>query len=234
MERVGKSAGAAFLALTFSFSTINGSPDAATFSTVPPANAMPATSSITIASRKQLTEDDIAIQQLEKETREVERLAKIDAQKARVEKSREAFFEYEAKMAEQTEERIEAMEKKAELEFEKDKEEAEKFKAMEEKAEKEALLAKDKKEKAAKQKEAKALLAKEREAERKEKRALKAEKVFLAEEQQEQKILKQKVAAERAEEAKFEAVEKEYETVAELAKEDEEELALVKSMFRKK
>ena len=93
---------------------------------------------------------------------------------------------------------------------------------------------------------------KEREAEKKEKKAERAERVFLAEEQQEQKILKQKVAAEQAvslillkkqtwilciafsperslidtyqEEKKFEAVEKEYEEVAELAKEDEIEL----------
>lgn len=236
LERVGKVAGTAFLALTLSFSSITAPApfSDALPSTVPSANAM---SSITIAARTKspaISEDETAIQSLERETREIEREAKADERKAKVEKSREAFYEYEAKMAELDEVRIEAAEKKAEVEFEKDKELAEKLKAEEQQAEREAGLATTKEEKAAKQKEAKALLAREKEVERKEERALRAEKVFLAEEQYEQKIVKQKEDAARAEEAKFEAVEKEYETAAELAKEDEAELKLFKDMFRKK
>lgn len=230
MENVGKAAGAAFLALTISFSPFSNSE---TPSFVSSANAMSFDSSITIA-RSAKTDDDAAVQFLEKETREVEKEAKVDAKKARIEKSREAFFEYEAKMAEQQESRIEAAEKKAELELENDLEEVETLKEMEEKAEKDAFMALTKKERVEKQKEAKALLAKEREIERKEKRAARAEKIFLAEEQQEQKILEQKEKAARAEEKKYEAVEKEYESVAELAKEDEVELELVKELSKKK
>jgi len=97
------------------------------------------------------------------------------------------------------------------------------------------------------------LLAREKEGERKEKRAERAERIFLAEEQQEKKILQQKSDAARTvstvtvvqvllyctspetylirlltqEENKFERVEKEYERVAGIAKEDEAELRYV-------
>ncbi len=80
--------------------------------------------------------------------------AEKDAKKAKIEKSREAFFEYEAKMAEQTEARIEAAEKQAELEAEADKKLVAELEAKEKQVEKEAALATSKKEKAAKQKEA--------------------------------------------------------------------------------
>jgi len=83
----------------------------------------------------------------------VEAEAKRDAKKAKIEKSREVFFEYEAKMAEQTEARIEAAEKKAELEAEADKKLVAELDAKEKQAEKEAALATTKKEKAAKEKE---------------------------------------------------------------------------------
>lgn len=94
------------------------------------------------------------------------------------------------------------------------------------------------------------LLAKQREVERKERKAERAERIFLAEETQEKKILQQKLEAALAvstalcvafllnhlstntcrhatiiqEEERFEKVEKEYERVAEIAKEDELEL----------
>lgn len=230
MEDMSKATGSALVALTLCFSSITAPPaDAA-------ANIISTSPSITIArgAAKTLTDDEIALQALEKETREVEREAKIDAKKARVEKSREAFFEYEAKMAEETEARIEAAERQAELEVEKDKKLEEELLAKEKQIEKEVELATSKKEKAAKQKEAKALLAKEREVERKEKRAERRERIFLAEEETEQKIVAKKESAARAEEKKYEEIEKEYETVAELAKEDEVELSLLKQLSRKK
>ena len=101
------------------------------------------------------SDDDLVIKSLEKETREVEAEVKRDAKKARVEKSREAFFEYEAKMAEEQEARIEAAEKKAEAEVEADKKLIAELDAKEKEAEKEAKLASSKKERAAKEKEAK-------------------------------------------------------------------------------
>jgi len=84
----------------------------------------------------------------------VEAEAKRDAKKAKIEKSREIFFEYEAKMAEQTEARIEAAEKQAELEAEADKQLVAELESKEKQAEKDAALATSKKEKAAKEKEA--------------------------------------------------------------------------------
>ena len=110
--------------------------------------------SITLSKRAQSSDEDLAIKFLEEETREVEREVKVEAKKAKVEKSREAFFEYEAKMAKQTEDRIEAAERKAEEEYEADKEEAELLTEMEEKAEKEVQLARTAKEKAQAKKEA--------------------------------------------------------------------------------
>jgi len=232
LKDAGKAAGSALLGLTLAFTAINAP-------AVPVANAATffESSSVTLsrsAPKKEVAEDEVVIQQLEKETRAIEKEAKIDAKKARIEKSREAYYAYDAKMAQQTEDRIEAEEKRAEAEYEKDKEEAAELMALEKKAERDVELAGSKQEKAAKLKEAKALLAKEKEIERKERKAEKLEKIFRAEEVQEKKILAQKVAAERAEEAKFEKVEKEYESVAELAKEDEVELSLLKDLSQKK
>ena len=157
MERVGQTARAAFLAFAISFSSIHTPVEFSDYlhwSSVPSANAM---SSITLA-KKPVSEDEQVIESLEKETREAEREAQIDKKKARIEESRERFFEYDAKMAKQTEDRIEAAELKAEKEFEADKEEVEKLKELESKAEKEVGLAKTKQDKAKKLKEAKVCL----------------------------------------------------------------------------
>ena len=97
--------------------------------------------------------DKVMLLSLEKETRAAEKEAKVDERKAKVEKSREAFFEYEAKMAAEQEARIEAAEEKALAEAQKDKEEDEKLKALEQKAELDFKLAQTKRERAAKQKE---------------------------------------------------------------------------------
>lgn len=237
LGHIGKTAGSALVALTLSFSAITAPLPFSTdglVTSIPSANAAVSPSSIMIAagrnSKSPPSEDDVIIKELEQETRAVEREAKADRRKAKIELSREKFFEYEARMAEQQEARIEDAEQRAEAEFEKDKVEAEKLKALEEKAEREAALAQTKEEKLAKQKEARALLKKEKEIERKEKKALRAEKIFLAEEEQERKILQQKEDAAFAEEKKYEEVEKEFETVAELAKEEEMELSLLKGL----
>lgn len=191
-------------------------------------------STITIArSSKATTDEDATIQYLEREAKLAEKEAKADAQKAKVEKSRESFFEYDAKMAKEAEARIEAAEQRTLLEAQTDKELAEKLKRREQKVEEEVARATTPKEKAAKQKEARELLRLEKLAEKKEREAERAERVFLAEEEQERKILKQKTDAALAEEKKFEAVEKEYERVAEIAKEDKLELSLEKRLLQK-
>jgi len=152
LEEVGKMAGSALVALTLSFSAV--SPPFSNEFTIPTANAFPS-SSITMSAKSSGADvDELIIKSLEKETREVEAEAEKDAKKAKIEKSREAFFEYEAKMAEQTEARIEAAEKQAELEAEADKKLVAELEAKEKQVEKEAALATSKKEKAAKQKEA--------------------------------------------------------------------------------
>ena len=204
MERVGKATSSALVALTLSFFAITAPvPFSGTLSSVPSANAadsaiVSASPSITIARTKSSTDDDATIKYLEQETRLAEKEAKADAQKARVEKSRETYFDYDAKMAAEQEARIEAAEQRSLLEAKIDKELAEKLKVREEKAEREAALATTSQEKAAKQKEARELLKLEKLAERKEKEAERAERIFLAEEEQEQKILKQKTDAARA------------------------------------
>jgi hypothetical protein len=152
LEQVGKMAGSALVALTLSFSAVS-TPFSYEF-TIPNANAIPSSSITMSAKSSDADVDELIIKSLEKETREVEAEAKKDAKKAKIEKSREAFFEYEAKMAEQTEARIEAAEKQAELEAEADKKLVAELEAKEKQAEKEAALATSKKEKAAKQKEA--------------------------------------------------------------------------------
>jgi len=235
MERVRKATGSALVALTLSFFAITApSVNAADSANIVSVSAY-AGPSITIASanksnNKSPSKDDATIQYMEQETRLAEKEAKEDAKKARVEKSREAFFDYDAKMAAQQEARIEAAEQKTLQEAKTDKELAQKLRVREQRAEQEAALATTPAEKAMKQKEIKKLLKLEQLAERNEKKAERAERIFLAEEEQEQKILKQKTDAARAEDKKFEAVEKEYKRVAELAKEDELELSLAKRM----
>jgi len=195
-ERLGKAAGSALVAVALSFSSI-ASP--APFS-VPSANAAP---SIMISRATAPSEDDSVIKELERETRSAEKEAKADERKARIEKSREGFFEYEAKTAEQQEARIEADERRAFVEAEKDKKQAEELKALELEDEREEALASTKEEKAAKQKEEKALLKKIKELERKEKKAERLERIFLAEEEQEKNIVRQKEDAALKEEKKI-------------------------------
>ena len=147
--------GTTALAVTLSFSSIN-IPFSNDNTIIQSANA--ALPSISLARNQQqpkVSADDEVIKELELETRKDEELTKADAKKARVEKSREAFFEYDAKMAEEQERRIEAAEKKAEIEAEKDKVEvekdkllAEKLKREEKKLEGELKVAKTKEEKA--------------------------------------------------------------------------------------
>lgn len=229
----------------------------------PAAIIVPGVSSVTISSTQSapsaITIDKVMLKSLEQETKAAEKEAKADERKAKVEKSRDAFFEYEAKMAAEQEARIEAAEQKAEEEVIKDKAEEQRLLALEKKAEEDAALAKSKDEKAAKLKEAKKLLAKEKALERKEKAAERAEKIFLAEETQEKKILQAKLDAKRAvsiirmhaycveciitssssnslshtqEDEKFERVEKEYKRAAEVAREEEAELRLAKKMYK--
>ena len=150
LEDFGKMAGSALVALTLSFSA--ATPFSNNEFTIPNANAF-SSSSITI-SAKPSDVDELIVKSLEKETREVEAEAKKDAKKAKIEKSREAFFEYEAKMAEQTEARIEAAEKQAELEAEKDAKLVAELDAKEKEIERKEALATSKKEKAALEKEA--------------------------------------------------------------------------------
>lgn len=170
---------------------------------IPPQNVAPI--SITIASsttilseaqpKSSVDIDKTMFKGLEKETKSAEKVVREDARKVRVEQSREAFFEYEAKMAAVQEARIEAAEQKAIDEALKDKKEFERLEALEKQVEEEASRAESKQEKAARLKEAKALLKKEKDILRKEKAAERAERVFLAEEIQEQKILKKKFDA---------------------------------------
>lgn len=140
-------------------------------------------------------DDEIVIDVLTRETRADEKTAAKDARKARIEKSREAFFDYEARMAEETEDRIEAAEMKAEVEIQIDKKRIQKLKEMELKAEKEADVAETPKEKAARLRKVKELAKLEKDAERKERKAERAEKIYLAEEKQEKLILQQKEEA---------------------------------------
>jgi len=142
-----------------------------------------------------LNDDEIAIDVLTRETRADEKTAAKDARKARIEKSREAFFDYEARMAEETEDRIEAAEMKAEVEIQIDKKRIQALKEMELKAERDAAVAETPKEKAARLRKVKELERLEKAAERKERKAERAEKIFLAEEKQEKLILQQKEEA---------------------------------------
>lgn len=102
-----------------------------------------------------VTVDSVMLKSLEEETKAAEQEAKADGRKAKLERKREAFFEYEAKAAAEKEAQIEAAERKALAEALKDKEQAGQLKAMEEKAELEEARALSRQEKIAKQKEIK-------------------------------------------------------------------------------
>ena len=93
--------------------------------------------SITMASSSSslLNIDQTILKGLEQETKAAEIEAKLEERKAKVEKSREAYFEYEAKMAAELEARTEAAERKALEEALKDKQEAEALLAKEKQAE---------------------------------------------------------------------------------------------------
>ena len=117
------------------------------------ANASPVSSSTLLAEKKtDSLVDDLAIRELEKDTKKAEKEAREDARRAKMELKRKAFFDYDAKVAEETEARIEQSEKKAELEVEKDLQEESQLKALIEKDERESASL-TKKEKAALQKE---------------------------------------------------------------------------------
>ena len=179
--------------------------------------------------------DQTILKGLEKETKEAEKIAKADERKAKVEKSREAFFEYEAKMAAEQESRIEAFEQKAIDEVIKDKKVLKKLMAEEQAIEKEVASnpSLSAKEKAAKIKLEKKLLKQERDLLKREQAAEKKEQIYLAEEIQEQQILKRKSALVKQEQQRFEAIEKEYERAAEIAREDELELKLAMKLMPK-
>jgi len=161
LERAGKVAGSAFVAIALAFSVTAAAPGSSSYY----ANAATTTTllpSVMISRGAILSPDEEVIKELELETREAEREAKIDEKRARVEKSRERFFEYEAKMAEEQEARIEAEEFRAEAEVSYDKEQAELLKALEKKAEREMKLATTPQEKAAKTREARVSFIRER------------------------------------------------------------------------
>lgn len=121
------------------------------FTPLPPVELVqivPSAPSVMIASTTSGVDiDKTILKGLEKETKAAEKEARRDERKARYEQSREAFFDYEAKTAAETEARIEKAEQKALAEAKKDKEQAEKLKEMEAKAEKEIALATTKEEK---------------------------------------------------------------------------------------
>ena len=166
LERAGKVAGSAFVALALAFSVTAAAPggEGASIASSSYANAATTTPlpTVMISRGAILSPDEEVIKELELETRETEREAKIDEKRARVEKSRERFFEYEAKMAEEQEARIEAEEFRAEAEVSYDKEQAELLKALEKKAEREMKLATTPQEKAAKTREARVSFTRER------------------------------------------------------------------------
>lgn len=228
VEQAVKVAGSSLLALTLAFAPqVNAVVDTTFPST-------PLSSSILSSSTATDDADKAALEALEKETKALEKETAALKKKARVERGREAFYDYEAKMAAETEARIEAAERKAELEYENDKAELEDLALLELKKERAAKLASSDAEKRQLEKEAKVLLKKEKELERKERQAARAEKIYLAEETREKEILKLKTEAAKKEDAKFEQVEKQYEEDVELVKEEEAELSLVKDLMRKK
>jgi hypothetical protein len=182
IEQVGKVAGSSLLAFTLLLSpTVNAVIDG-------PQISAPLTSIITSS----LDADQSTLETLEKETKALEKETAELKKKARIERGREAFYDYEAKMAAETEARIEAAERKAEIEYENDKAEVEALALLELKKERDAKLAGSPEEKRELEKEARLLLQKEKEIARKEKRAARAEKIYLAEETREKEIFEAK------------------------------------------
>ncbi|KAL7523002.1 hypothetical protein ACHAWX_007739 [Stephanocyclus meneghinianus] len=231
LKHVGKAAGSALLAVALTFGpNANAAVDAAYNYNY---NYSPLASTTTLASIDDAA-DQSTIQALEAETKALEREAQKLKKKARVERGIDAYFDYEARQAAEAEARIEAAERKAALEYENDKEEVEALAILELKKEREAKLAATPQERRELEREARALIRKEREIARKEKQAQRAERLYLAEEAQEKEILRQKLEAAKREDAKFQEIEKEYEADAELAKEEEEELSLLKELTRRK
>ncbi|KAL7489596.1 hypothetical protein ACHAW6_015263 [Cyclotella cf. meneghiniana] len=229
LKHVGKAAGSALLAAALTFG-----PNAnAAVDTAYNYNYSPLASTTTLASLDDAA-DQSTILALEAETKALEKEAQKLKKKARVERGIDAYFDYEAKQAAEAEARIEAAERKAALEYENDKEEVEALAILELKKEREARLAATPQEKRELEREARALIRKEKEIARKEKQAQRAERLYLAEEAQEKEILRQKLEAAKREDAKFQEIEKEYEADAELAKEEEEELSLLKELTKKK
>ena len=139
-RRMGKEViGSAFLALTLSLSP-SFSNAAITYDDPlhHPSTPTTTTSSTILLSRGTLLPpDDVVIAELTLQTKEIEREAAKDKKRADVEKSIAAFFDYDARMAEEQEARIEAAEFRAEAEASYDKEQAELLKIEERKAEKE-------------------------------------------------------------------------------------------------
>ena len=233
MQQLGKVLTASSL-LAFSLILSPNINNAATITDTPYFIPNTQTTSILTSSADIDATDKSTLESLEKETKALEKETAALKKKARVERGRDAFYDYEAKMAAETEARIEAAERKAELEYENDKAELEDLALLELKKERAAILASTPAEKRALEKEARLLLRKEKEIARREKMAARAEKKYLAEEVREKEILKAKTDAALREDAKFDKIEKEYEEDAELVKEEEAELSLIKDLIKKK
>jgi hypothetical protein len=139
-RRMGKEViGSAFLALTLSLSP-SFSNAAITYDDPlhhPSTPTTTASSTILLSRGTLLPPDEVVIAELTLQTKEIEREAAKDKKRADVEKSIAAFFDYDARMAEEQEARIEAAEFRAEAEASYDKEQAELLKIEERKAEKE-------------------------------------------------------------------------------------------------
>jgi len=139
-RRMGKEViGSAFLALTLSLSP-SFSNAAITYDDPlhhPSTPTATISSTILLSRGTLLPPDDVVIAELTLQTKEIEREAAKDKKRADVEKSIAAFFDYDARMAEEQEARIEAAEFRAEAEASYDKEQAELLKIEERKAEKE-------------------------------------------------------------------------------------------------
>jgi len=138
-RRMGKVIVSAFLTLTLSFSP-SFSNAAITYDDPLHAISTPTTttsSTILLSRGTLLPPDDAVIAELTLQTKEIEREAAKDKKRADVEKSIAAFFNYDARMAEEQEARIEAAEFRAEAEASYDKEQAELLKIEERKAERE-------------------------------------------------------------------------------------------------
>jgi len=227
-----KVAASTLLGLSFGFTVFTGPAEALTL----PKFQFPSIALTTIASKftpKEISEEDLAFQSLEEETRQSEKELQAELKKAKLEQKRKSFFDYDAKMAEEQEARIEAIERQAKTEFEQEKDEVETLSLLELQKERELKLAATKKEKAEKQREVNALLKKEKEIARKERIAQRREKVFLAEQEQEKRILKEKEDAALKEKDLFEKLRMEVDEEKELVGNEEAELNLLKELKKK-